>query len=185
MLQGKQEILFVMDPLPDYIVEKTKEYAIKMHESVNQMYGDKPYAVHLQMVYEYGLKYDYLIEPSLKSFVLASCWTHDLIEDCRLTYNDVKEKLGFTIAEITYALTNEKGKTRKERANEKYYDGIKSCPGATFVKCCDRLANIKYSKNSGSNMLNAYKKEHAHFKTMLYSEKHKDMFLEMENFLFL
>jgi ATP phosphoribosyltransferase regulatory subunit HisZ len=53
---------------------------------------------------------------------------HDSIEDARLTYNDVlsiaKEYMteGYAKAstEIVYALTNEKGRNRKERANEKY-----------------------------------------------------------------
>jgi len=58
---------------------------------------------------------------------------HDSIEDARLTYNDVMkvarnmmtEEQALMATEIVYALTNEKGRTRAERAGEKYYQGIR------------------------------------------------------------
>ena len=84
-----------------------------------------------------------------------------------MTYNDIREALGGPIAEITYALTNEKGRNRKERANEKYYEGIRNTPYATFVKLCDRLANVTYSKQQGSSMLDAYRKDQAFFEEQL------------------
>ncbi|MBR1412444.1 MAG: hypothetical protein IJ577_04880, partial [Prevotella sp.] len=66
-----------------------------------------------------------------------------------------------------YALTNEKGRTRAERAGEKYYQGIRETPYAPFVKLCDRLANITYSCSGvdGSNlrMKEVYKSEMPHF----------------------
>ena len=69
--------------------------------------------------------------------------------------------------EITYALTNDKGRTRAERAGEKYYQGIRETPYAPFVKLCDRLANITYSC-AGTNrdnlrMKEVYKSEVPHF----------------------
>jgi hypothetical protein len=50
-------------------------------------------------------------------------------------------------AEIVYALTNDKGRTRAERAGEKYFKGIRTTPYAPLVKLADRLANITYSFN--------------------------------------
>jgi (p)ppGpp synthase/HD superfamily hydrolase len=75
--------------------------------------------------------------------------------------------LGVTVAEITYALTNEKGKNRKERANAKYYKGIRETPYATFIKLCDRLANVSYSKSVNSKMIEAYQKEQGGFECQL------------------
>jgi (p)ppGpp synthase/HD superfamily hydrolase len=88
---------------------------------------------------------------------------HDLIEDTRVSYNDVKKVLGEDAADIIYALSNEKGKNRKERANDKYYTGIRNTPGAVFVKLCDRIANVQYSKMTGSSMFEKYKKENIDF----------------------
>ena len=92
-----------------------------------------------------------------------ACWGHDLIEDTRVSYNDVKEQLGESAADIIYSLTNEKGKNRKERANDKYYEGIRNTPGGVFVKLCDRIANVQYSKMTGSRMFEMYKKENLEF----------------------
>ncbi len=52
-------------------------------------------------------------------------------------------------------------------------------PYAAFVKICDRLANATYSKQSGSNMINAYKKENEDFKKQLWSLAVQEMFDEL------
>jgi (p)ppGpp synthase/HD superfamily hydrolase len=75
--------------------------------------------------------------------------------------------LGQEAADIIYAVTNEKGKNRSERANDKYYEGIRNTPGAVFVKLCDRIANVQYSKMTKSRMFEMYKKENMNFETML------------------
>ena len=116
-------------------------------------------------------------------YALSACWTHDVINDCRQTYYDVKKICGEDVAEITYALTNEKGRNRKERANGAYYTGIRQTPYATFVKLCDRLANVKYSKDNGSTMMDVYRKEQAYFKLSLYTEWLKPMFDELDKLL--
>ena len=149
-----------------------RNYAGRCHRIVNHRYDDMPYAdSHLSSTVEYAKKYAYILanvfpdnpREAIELAVLA-CWPHDTIEDTRQTFNDVKQTCGIQIAEIVYALTNEKGRTRKERANAKYYKGIRRTHLATFVKACDRLANInhsfakaEYNKNGG--MLGAYKKE--------------------------
>jgi (p)ppGpp synthase/HD superfamily hydrolase len=102
-------------------------------------------------------------ETSFRGSVLMAAWGHDLIEDTRVSYNDVKNHLGQEAADIIYALTNEKGKNRKERANDKYYEGIRNTPGAVFVKLCDRIANVQYSKMTKSRMFEMYKNENPEF----------------------
>jgi (p)ppGpp synthase/HD superfamily hydrolase len=100
---------------------------------------------------------------SLRDRVEMACWGHDLIEDCRKSYNDVKRKLGDDVADMIYAVTNEKGKTRAEKANEKYYEGIRNTPCADFVKLCDRIANVQYSKLTKSRMFEGYRNENSKF----------------------
>ncbi len=138
-------------------------FAIEAHQKVNHLYDGKPYSLHLSMVAMYVLKYIDCVPESQYDNMINAAWLHDTIEDCRLTYNDVKEVAGFEVAEIVYALSNEKGKNRKERANDKYYEGIRNVPFARFVKLCDRLANVKYSKDSKSKMIEVYRKENVLF----------------------
>lgn len=153
----------IEDILNYNIVATAKEYAIKCHEAVNQKYDGQPYPVHLKLVEYYGFKYRHLLPMKDIPYAIAGCWTHDIIEDTGQTFNDVKEACGERIAEIAYALTNEKGRTRKERANAAYYRGIRNTPLATFVKLCDRLANASYSIEKGSRMAVMYAKENKEF----------------------
>ena len=156
--------------------EKAKQFAFKAHQDVNQKYGDKPYSYHLQMVADAGEEFIHLIPENKRDIVISACYCHDLIEDARMTYNDVKQVLGEEVAEIVYALTNEKGRTRKERANDKYYQGIRETPFASFVKVCDRIANVRNSKSEGSRMFEMYKKENKNFVSKIYDEDYKEIF---------
>lgn len=153
------------------------KWILKQHESTNHMYDAYlPYEFHLRMVAKVAEKYIELIpdsndgETALRDTVLLAAYGHDLIEDTRVSYNDVKENLGLGPADIIYACTNEKGKNRKERANDKYYEGIRNTRGAVFVKLCDRIANVQYSKMTGSRMFDMYKKENINFMIKLGRE---------------
>lgn len=143
--------------------QQAKQYAIERHHSTNHRYNGEPYHVHLEMVVEVAEKFINLIPEPDRDDVLSACWCHDVIEDCRETFNDVKKATNERVAEIVYACTNEKGKNRKERANAKYYEGVRNTPYASFVKLCDRAANVRYSREKGSRMLGLYKDEMAGF----------------------
>ena len=94
---------------------KASFYAIKAHKEVNHKYDGQPYEVHLKMCSDIGGMFIKLIPESEIERVFAAIWLHDTIEDCRKTYNDIKKEFGSIVADIVYACTNEKGKTRKER----------------------------------------------------------------------
>jgi len=158
------------------LLQKSKEWAIKCHQETNHSYDNMGYEYHLEMVFNIAEKFIHLIPEVAREYVLSACWCHDIIEDARQTYNDVVKNTNYYVAEIAYALTNEKGKTRKERANDKYYDGIREVEYATFVKLCDRIANITHSMSKRSSMLDVYKKESCEFKRKLYDEKYSEMF---------
>jgi (p)ppGpp synthase/HD superfamily hydrolase len=122
----------------------------------------------------------------IKADILIACWGHDTIEDTRVSYNDVRKHLGEIAADIVYAVTNEKGKSRKERANSKYYRGIRETRGAVFVKLCDRIANVKYSKLTKSRMFEMYQSENEEFmKNLGWVEgkphKYEKMFLHLQD----
>ena len=132
----------------------------ELHASVNQTYGKNlPYEFHLRMAASFMTKYGHLELTDSSEFdtLYAAVYFHDSIEDARLTYNDLKklfarlnEEAGCDIhvvdaTEMVYALTNDKGRNRAERAGEAYYAGIRNTPHAPFLKMCDRLANIKFS----------------------------------------
>lgn len=150
------------------------KWCIDQHENTNHKYDDYlNYEFHLRMVAQAAKDFINLIpdsndgENSFRDSVAMAAYGHDLIEDTRVSYNDVKEVLGLQAADIIYAVSNEKGKNRKERANDKYYEGIRNTPGAVFVKLADRIANVQYSKMTKSRMFGMYEKENGHFLTSL------------------
>ena len=153
------------------------QWCIDQHKNTNHMYSEYlPYEFHLRMVVQAAKDFIHLLKDLdtdgddinlTTEEIMLSAWAHDLCEDCRISYNDVKNQLGENVAEIVYALTNDKGKNRKERAGEKYYEGIRNTPGAVFVKLCDRIANVQYSKMTKSRMFEMYGKEHKDFELMM------------------
>lgn len=160
------------------VIEQMRQAAHELHASVNQTYdGDKPYGVHLDMVaqsvFDYGSEVCAGEADVLPMFFGA--YFHDSIEDARLTYNDVvkgarqwlDDRQATMAAEIVYALTNDKGRTRAERAGECYYAGIRQTPYAPFTKLADRLANTRYSflgtNAANCHMKEVYRREMPHF----------------------
>lgn len=151
-------------------------YAILCHESTNHTYDGHPYNKHLGMAYDWGDAFSILIPKADRVNVFSAILCHDVIEDTRETRNDVAKNTNEIVAELVYAVTNEKGRTRKERANNKYYRGIRNTKYATFVKLCDRLANVEYSAakaniESQSGMFFKYKAENLDFKYQLLKPK--------------
>lgn len=157
------------------------QWCISQHQKTNHFYDNYlPYEFHLRMVVQACKKFIHIPERQWSELEIA-CWGHDLIEDTRVSYNDCKEILGEYVANIIYAVTNEKGKTRKERANGNYYAGIVNTEGALFVKLCDRIANVQYSKMTGSKMFEMYKKENPEF--IYYLSPMPKMYNEMVEYL--
>ena len=140
------------------------DWCIEQHRKTNHFY-DKylPYEFHLRMVNKVYEDFQHLLDEELNDYCGKAVWGHDLIEDTRVSYNDVKNQLDEEAADIIYAVTNDKGKNRKERAGVKYYEGIRKTPGAVFVKLCDRIANVQYGKMTKSRMFEMYKKENSDF----------------------
>ena len=170
-----------LDRLTNDLVLISYEYAKKCHNSTNHLYDGKPYdEAHLQLVVDTAVNfiqvYPELIPTDMIPNIISACWCHDIIEDTRQTPNDVVKNTNLEVAKLVFALTNEKGWNRDDRSNDKYYEGIRNTPYAIFVKLCDRIANVNYSKSHGSSMFKKYQKENNHFISKIYDDKYEVMF---------
>ena len=161
-----------------------KEWAMNAHAIVNHEYDNMPYSYHLKAAADMGMKFIHHIPFIDRDSVIAALYCHDIIEDTRQSYNDLliitKDTLS---ANIVFAVTNDKGKTRAERAGNKYYTGIRFQLYASFVKLCDRIANATYSKLSGSNMFKKYKKENEKFLAEVMTDAQRIEYKDMINHL--
>ena len=160
-------------------IERIAQKAGALHQSVNQLYNHYlPYEFHLRLTASYVTRFGHLLDIGADELqtLYAAAFYHDSIEDARLTYHDVQKafrelnETGCQIhvddaAEAVYALTNEKGRTREERADDRYYAGIRSTKYAPFLKMCDRLANVRFSTLFGvrQRMAEVYQAEMSHF----------------------
>lgn len=174
------------------LTTQIRREAHALHDSVNQTYGQgHPYGFHLDMVVASVWKYGHEVCVAEEDFLplVFGAYYHDSIEDARLTYNDVMaaakqymdSQQAFMAAEIVYALTNDKGRTRAERAGEKYYQGIRETPYAPFVKLADRMANFTYSlshsNEANAHMKKVYKDELPHFLKAIHVDTDDSRFL--------
>lgn len=173
------------------MIKDYRQKALEIHAEVNHTYGGYPYILHLDAtaaagreffndLFEYHksiseimstAEHDLLVGDSL----WRSIYFHDAQEDCRLTHNDIKKLIGETAAEIVHAVTNHKGRTRAERANNQYYKEIRETTGASFVKMCDRIANVRFSKLTGSGMFEKYRQENPEFMRKVDAKRFPNM----------
>lgn len=131
-----------------------KELATTRHTNT---YDGKPYKYHLNQVVSY------IKEHKNNDELLCVCWLHDILEDTcdslqeRLTlYTHIASIFGNFVAYCVWCLTDEFGENRKQR-KELSRKKLFSNPTATFVKICDRIANIKYSlQNYNKRKLKMY-----------------------------
>ena len=196
-----QEVLY--KPSFQSVIRQIEE----IDEKTNHFYDDiYPYSLHTNAVAKLALRFFYDIEHFIvkekyyfngatHSFTTASfieelyliAKTHDTLEDSNLTYNDLKKMLGAYVADHSFALQNEKGKTRSERASDKYYNDMKKYPIAQYIKCCDRLANLTYSfafstiKKDG-DMFKTYVEENKNFLEKVEAHKFPLIYSELKRF---
>jgi len=163
-------------------IDNAENFAIISHGNTNHYYDEYlPYEFHLRMVVKAAKDFIKLVPKDLRDNVIAACWLHDAIEDVRLTYNDVKAQTNEHVAEMVRAVTNYgRGRDRIERMPDFVYDDIRNTEFATFVKLADRIANVQYSKMTGSSMFKKYSKEQEHFKSKLFVD---GQYIEMWEYL--
>jgi len=119
------------------LLEKAKEYASAKHEG--QKYGDQPYLFHLAQVVQTLIEHGVQDENTL-----VSAWLHDVLEDTSTTVEELTNEFGADTAVIVFAVTDEPGKSRKER-HERTYPKTAATPKAGILKLGDRVANVKHA----------------------------------------
>lgn len=125
----------------DILIDKARTYATAAHGAVGQRrkYTNEPYITHptavAELVRAHGGTRD----------MIAAAYLHDVIEDTQLTFDDLKEAFGESIAWKVDALTNKAGKEDGNRVQRFVINCralINSLDEETMViKLCDLLHN--------------------------------------------
>jgi guanosine-3',5'-bis(diphosphate) 3'-pyrophosphohydrolase len=134
------------------------ERALLVAERVHakETYDIYPYMFHIRqtvlVAQELGFDED----------VQVGCALHDVMEEGNLSYNDIKKHFGEQVAEIVFCVTDELGRNRKEK-KEKTYPKLKANLKATLVKFCDRISNVRNSKQFNNRLFSMYVEENHDF----------------------
>jgi (p)ppGpp synthase/HD superfamily hydrolase len=174
--------------------DKWRLFCIERHDVYcNQKYAEQyPYSFHLEMVARNVLKYgdvleEHMLDPmafyntreGLSYAALAVAYGHDLIEDARFTYNDVKQHVGYHIAEAIFSCTESSGRTREERHDHVFWNKLRCNEMGAFVKLCDIMANTEFSFSQGHSMMKKHHKEWPQIKKVelaMYQKVYKPLF---------
>jgi (p)ppGpp synthase/HD superfamily hydrolase len=161
------------------------EFCINQHDTeCNQKYNKTlPYSFHLKMVASQVDKFKYLINKKDYEIAYKSAFGHDLIEDARMTWNDIYDISGKEVADVIFACTDLRGKNRKERHGVEYFNVLKENRIAVFVKISDVIANVKFGLLTNSHMYEKYKSEFLNLKSEIYLKEFDDMFSYLERLL--
>ena len=141
-------------------LEKFSKFARQAHANANCTYDDKPYDVHLDMVEE-GIDYYETVFLQYVDYLIArkGASGHDLIEDAKLSFNNVKKASNKRVARVILAVTDVHEENRLLRHLFTMGKTVKDYI-AIIVKMADMRANGSYSKENGTSMYSTYVEEY-------------------------
>lgn len=147
------------------LVRKAFLLAAEYHQ--HQKYGEHPYLVHLYDVVNVLIEYGF----NTPTFyhLLAAAWLHDTLEDTTLNYSKIKTECGEYVAEIVFAVTDELGRSRKER-KKKTLPKLTGFEDAQIVKLADWIANLRDCHRNRSDLLQMYRKDYRSFRDAVKHE---------------
>lgn len=141
---------------------KARDFAIAAH--ANQMYGTLPYSFHLDAVASLVKKYG--------ETAATVAYLHDVVEDTRVTLEEIENIFGSLVAKCVAILTDEPGQNRKERKSKTYAKMAKVTGEenlALLVKAADRLANLRASiTDKNDRLIATYRSEYPTFRVSVY-----------------
>ena len=148
-------------------INTASEIAKKIHDNCNCEYDGKTYYTHISMVEtnidifgDVFIKYDDYVTTRIASSY------HDLIEDARQTFNDIKRISNTNVARVVLKVTDVPAETRLMRHLLTMPKTVTDYR-AIILKMADLLANATYSKMNGSSMYDKYKLEY-HYRRPIF-----------------
>lgn len=125
-------------------IVKAYSYALKMHENQKRKSGE-PYIIHpLNVAY-------ILADLGLDTTTICAALLHDVVEDTKATYEDIKESFGEDIATLVEGVTklSKLFKTAEEAQVENYkkmFIAMEKDIRVIILKLADRLHNVRTLK---------------------------------------
>lgn len=172
-------------------LDEFRIFAYNQHDVVcNQKYNDTlPYSFHLDLAEKQAFKFRHLLTSEEFYIVRMILIGHDLLEDARLTYNDIialklvdrnGNDISKLVADGIFACTELRGRNRDERHGPEFFETLRNQRLGRYVKLCDVIANVLFGILTNSSMVGKYRKEFPHVKEELFTEEFEPMFNYLE-----
>jgi (p)ppGpp synthase/HD superfamily hydrolase len=123
-----------------YLIARARQFAAAAHEAVGQLrqYTNEPYIVHPAAVAAIVETVPHTPE------MVAAAWLHDVVEDTKVTLDEVRAEFGNEVAKLVWWLTDVSRPTDGNRAMRKAIDrahSAKAPPHAQTIKLADVIDN--------------------------------------------
>ncbi|WP_082035880.1 HD domain-containing protein [Pedobacter lusitanus] len=163
------------------LFNEAREFAIKSHG--DQKYGISPYEIHLGNVISVLMRFNVDLSNAYNLNLLIAAWLHDVLEDTKITKDQLQEKFGTAVAEIVYTLSDDEGNSREER-KANFYKKIAHNEDAIIVKLADRISNVEFSIIHGNDQkYELYKAEEEKLETALLPALKSALGIELLQYL--
>ena len=133
-------------------------YAEKCYNDANCTYGDDggSYMIHIRMVVDFLYKHGDVFKTAGDTInTIGAAYCHDLMEDAKQTYNDIKKVGGKNVADITLDVTDVPAENRLMKHLLTMGKTVRNYR-AIILKMADIYCNAKFSKESNSSMYPKY-----------------------------
>ena len=143
---------------------KLRKIACDFYNNANCKYDNKEYIFHADMVTDIIKEHkNIFINQNDFDVTYISGFFHDLIEDAKLSYNNILAESNKDVADIVLSVTDVPGENRLMRHLLTMPKTVKDYR-AIVLKLCDIHANASYSKANGTSMYKKYVEEYSYRK---------------------
>lgn len=129
--------MVVQNHMDNNIAERAAIFARHAHEGQKRKATGAPYFTHVGKVAEILSGY------TERQELISAAYLHDTLEDCDVSYNELKAEFGNVIADYVFCLTNDKTVLEKSGKVSYMVSKISSMDSdVLLIKMCDTLANM-------------------------------------------
>jgi len=152
-----------------YDFVKIREYAEKCHDDANCKYADGSYMIHVdKVVYAVETYQDVFLRPIDAEITKAAAYCHDLQEDARETFNNIKEIISIEAAKVVLRVTDVPAENRLMKHLLTMGKTVED-HRAIILKMCDIWANATFSCENSTSMYPKYVDEYQYRKPIFQS----------------
>jgi (p)ppGpp synthase/HD superfamily hydrolase len=127
------------------LIDNARAFAMEAHKNQVRKYTGAPYFTHPERVAKAVQQYCSKEHTEQLPVIVAAAYLHDVVEDCDVSFDDIRNKFGQNVMELVAWLTNRSKGMKLRRSDRKKIDRsvIKCAPKeAKIIKLLDRIDNL-------------------------------------------